>query len=96
MNSRGCGSTVTFIFVQNAERIILGFASLRIVDRFHGFRVGQDFHVLQQVGHPFPWHDEGDNFAVPRDGGGFIAPAQRRKPRLAFRYGQCILHADST
>src|SRR5450759_3968282 len=96
MKASGCASTMTSIFIKHAQGIVFALASLGIVDGFHRRRVGKNLHVLQQVSHPLPWHDEGDDFAVPGDGGGFTTPAQRGELRLSFGDGQCILHADST
>ena len=76
--------------------MVFSFASLGLIDGFHGRRVGQNLHLLQQIRHPLPWHDEGDDFAIPGDGGRFATPAQRGELRLPFGDGQCILHTDST
>src|ERR1035437_10890427 len=91
MKASVCASTMTSIFIERAQGIVFALASLGVVDGFHGLRIGQNLHVRQQVGHPLPWHDEGDDFAVSGDGGSPAAPAQRGELRLSFGDGQCIL-----
>src|ERR1035441_797365 len=99
MKASGCSSMMTSIFVvfiEHAQGIIFAFTGLGVVDGFHGRRVGQNLHLLQQVRHPLPWHDEGDDFALPGDGGRFSGVAWLGELLLPLGDGQCILHMDST
>ena len=54
------------------------------LDGFHGLRVCQNLHLLQQRFHPRPGNQKCDHFPPISDGRGFPAPTEGRKPGLRF------------
>jgi hypothetical protein len=83
---------MTSIFIEDAQGMVFAFASPGVVDCLHRRRVGKDFHLLEQIGHFLPGHNEGDDFAVPGYGRGFLFPALGGELRLPLGDSQRIFH----